>query len=95
MNHMDYKQVIEELRMVDAFPEECCDCNQRVKAADAIEALLAERDNLMKELHGHYDVCANKQLCYFDKNQTRECALSGMGFWKWRGTQKGVKNENL
>lgn len=59
-------------------------------AINAIETLLEERDELMKELHGHCDVCANKRLCYVDKNQARECALSDRGLWKWRGPRKEV-----
>lgn len=39
---MDYKGLVEELRMVASWDGVCYDCNQCVKAADAIEALLAE-----------------------------------------------------
>lgn len=42
---MDYKELIDELRMVASWNiSDCYDCNQCVKAVTAIETLLAERN---------------------------------------------------
>lgn len=47
---MDYKELIDELRMVASLDSDCYDCNQCVKAATAIETLLAERDAARADL---------------------------------------------
>lgn len=51
----DYKELIEELRMVASCGiGECYDCSQCVKSATAIETLLAERDaaiNLLRKIN--------------------------------------------
>lgn len=47
---MDYTELIEELQMVASLAGVCYDCNQCLKAATAIEALLAERDAAVAEI---------------------------------------------
>lgn len=47
---MDYRELIAELQMVASWDGVCYDCNQCLKAATAIEALLAERDAAVAEL---------------------------------------------
>lgn len=55
---MDYKELIDELRMVSSWKcSDCYDCNQCVKAATAIETLLAECDAAITMLHGECHAC--------------------------------------
>lgn len=58
-------------------------------AADAIEALLAERDAALEDLKGRCDICKHRRVCIFDEQHRIECANSKRAHWKWRGPQKG------
>lgn len=94
---MDYKELIEELRMVASWDGICYDCNQCVKAAAALETMLAERDAAVTLTHGKCYACKNKETKYSDE----PCSLCKWGAmrcmvpvaklqdsWEWRGPQK-------
>lgn len=57
-------------------------------AADAIEALLAERDALMKDAI-RCETCLHVKECCFNELRRIDCAQSNRGHWQWRGPQKG------
>ncbi len=87
---MDYKELIDELRMVASWNiSDCYDCNQCVKAATAIETLSAERDAAVEDLKGRCGVCKHRGVCLFDEQHRIGCAVSNRGHWQWRGPQKG------
>ena len=80
---MDYKELIEQLR-----DESNCDVLDYVDdAADAIETLLAERDSVMKDLHGDCDKCRYFGL---SAHPCCHCYINGgmFDYWQWRGPQK-------
>lgn len=90
---MDYKELIEELRMVASLNGVCCDCNQCVKSADAIETLMAERDAMIfernaavDEMRGICKYCKHGPPSY-RKTACYDCCDDNHN-WQWRGPQK-------
>lgn len=80
---MNYKGLISMLRdsgMVKTKDDIEC-------AADAIETLLAERDAVMKDLHGDCDKCRYFGL---SAHPCCHCYINGgmFDYWQWRGPQK-------
>jgi len=89
----DYKELIEQLhsnvscntrglsriQIVDDFKE----------ALAAIEALIAERDTLMSEIHGKCDLCVKYEECWHDYEKKRQCVFGGYCSWEWRGAKRG------
>lgn len=96
---MDYKELIEELRMVASWKcSDCYDCNQCIKAANAIETLLAERDAAVEMLRGECHACKqntgwhNTGKCVGCVHETAPMNLPGLkktDNWEWRGPQSG------
>ncbi len=89
---MDYKELIERLRVYDYWAGES-DINSHPlicdEAAAAIETLLAERDAAVEDLKGRCGVCKHRRVCLFDEQHRIGCAVSNRGHWQWRGPQKG------
>lgn len=96
---MDYKELIEWLRRTvergDEEPREYCTnrcggCEMCDQAADAIEALLAERDAMKSDLLAlrTCSTCANAEE---NSGRGKPCAFGPVctgQYWEWRGTQK-------
>lgn len=78
---MDYKELIKKLREKDGCRCEC------LRAATAIETLLAERDAAVEELRGECRVCEHRGECLFND----QCGNGSN--WQWRGPQKGAGDE--
>ena len=80
---MDYKELIDELRMVASWNiSDCYDCNQCVKAATAIETLLAERNAAVADVQKNCNTC-----CWWHDGLYGGCDFSVRQAWKWRGPQ--------
>lgn len=87
---MDYKELIDELRMVASWNiSDCYDCNQCVKAATAIETLLAERDAAVKIISRGEKRC---RACIYNDHGIHDfpcchCRETGgmTDYWEWRG----------
>lgn len=83
---MDYKELIETLRKKDGCNCEC------LRAADAIEILLAERDAAVNDLA----LCASCATCQYKGGAIKQpCFMCGTIMpskgktrWEWRGTKK-------
>ena len=92
---MDSKDLIKLLRHTvehgDEEPREYCTnrcggCELCDQAADAIEALLAERDAAVEDMKGICSFCAHKKTCQFG-NHLRDICVNGSN-WQWRGPQE-------
>lgn len=84
---MDYKELIDELRMVSSWEcSDCYDCNQCVKAATAIETLLEERDAAVEDLKKFADAGEACHLCKHLPCHPKNDHCIG---WEWRGPEKG------
>lgn len=81
---MEYKDLVEELRMVASLDGFCYDCTQCVNAANAIEALLAERDAAINELKNRVG-CSS--CAYFGDSPFEEpccsCRKESNWIWEW------------
>lgn len=95
---MGYKELIERLRYIvehgDEDPAEYCTnhcgrCALCDNAADAIETLLSERDELFGRLRKYCRECVH-YLVNASKSPCRECIEGGRDhFFELRGQQKG------
>lgn len=87
---MDYKERIEQLRRFGSYYPITGPIEN--EAADAIETLLAERDAVMKELHGDCDKC---RYFGFYAQPCCNCYINGglIDYWQWRGPQKEDKHD--
>ena len=105
---MDYKELIEELRMVASWDGVCCDCNHCIDAATAIETLLAERDAAVEDLRGMCWCCVHgkpwdeagplSKMTGCEKLSKIGVLARGGGkckclYWEWRGPQKGKNHD--
>lgn len=84
---MDYKGLVERLNSFSAEHE--LHGGVTAEAADAIEALLKERDCLMQDLRGICDCCKHKhgpiEFC-------RKCSGKNE-LWEWCGLEEDESNE--
>lgn len=90
---MDYKELIEELRMVASWDGVCYDCIQCAKSATAIETLLGERDAAVERMHWKCVECKYGTKYPWNPPCNR-CIFSGndncsKDYWEWRGLKKG------
>lgn len=78
---MDYKELIETLRGKDGCNCEC------LKAADAIETLLAERDAAVEDLskRPHPSTCKYGEHCDYISVITGRPDCYSCHEWEWRG----------
>ena len=104
---MVYKELIEWLRRVvehgDETPQEYCTnrcggCEVCDQAADAIEALLGERDAAVEELRGYCRACVyartNKADYPCSECKHLICGTQEIDGWQWRGPQKAVSDSD-
>ena len=80
----DYKELIDRLRTMDPYNIDC------MKAVEAIETLLAERDSMINQLKTmKCGFCKHRQFYVFDE-PCITCIISDGQYtkWEWGGIQK-------
>lgn len=85
---MEYKELIKQLRAYRLMIIDRSMIDDALtNSANAIETLLAERDAVMKDLHGECDKCRYFGL---SAHPCCHCYINGgmFDYWQWRGPQK-------